>query len=72
MLNATIKFDSNELMTLFNECEKDTDELMKVLDEYSNKYPFLKLEANISLKEDSFKSMVKSLFIKGVSIVKKL
>lgn len=59
-----IQIDLNELNKMLDNCVKDTEELIKMIEEYKEKYPFMKLTANINIDFEKAIKCIKFELIK--------
>ncbi len=58
------QIDLNELKQMLDNCVKDTEELAKMIEEYNEKYPFVKLTANIDIDYEKAMKCIKFELIK--------
>ena len=59
-----IQIDLNELNKMLDNCVKDTEELIKMIEEYKEKYPFMKLTTNINIDYEKAMKCIKFELIK--------
>ena len=59
-----IQIDLNELNKMLDNCVKDTEELIKMIEEYNEKYPFIKLTTNINIDYEKAMKCIKFELIK--------
>lgn len=59
-----IQIDLNELNKMLDNCVKDTEELIKMIEEYKEKYPFMKLTTNINIDYEKAIKCIKFELIK--------
>lgn len=59
-----IQIDLNELKQTLDNCVKDTEELTKMIEEYKEKYPFIKLTTNINIDYEKAMKCIKFELIK--------